>query len=176
MPNFAYIACSIDGFISDKNGELEWLTSIPNTSESDFGFAEFIDRIDGIIMGRKTFETVLGFPSWPYSKPVFVLSSTLNEIPVHLAGKCSIVNGSIRSIVSNLNSLEIKTIYVDGGKTIQSFLAEDLIDEMTITTVSTILGAGTPLFGSVFPLLNFSIRSTEQLNQRLTKTVYVRER
>lgn len=176
MANIVYIACSIDGFIADQNNKLEWLTSIPNESRTDFGFENFLNRIDGIIMGRNTFEMVISFPEWPYTKPVFVLSSTLKEIPGFLKGKCSIVNGNIQSIVSALHNCGINSIYVDGGKTIQSFLAEDLIDEMIITTASKLIGSGVPLFGVLRSLLNFKIVQTEQLNPYLTQTKYVRER
>ncbi len=175
MPNIVYIACSMDGYIADKTGSIDWLTSIPNESNSDFGYGEFMDRIDGIVMGRKTFETVLSFPEWPYTKPAFVLSYTISKIPAHIEGKCTILNGSVNEIVQNLNNQGINAIYVDGGKTIQAFLKEDLIDEMTITTVSKILGSGTPLFGSNENLLNFKIFKTELLNKYFTKTVYVRE-
>jgi dihydrofolate reductase len=66
MPNYLYIAASIDGFIADKNGGIDWLTQIPNTGKSDYGFSEFMKKIDGIIMGRKTFEKVLSFNEWVY--------------------------------------------------------------------------------------------------------------
>lgn len=176
MPNIVYIACSMDGYIADKNGSIEWLTAIPNECGSDFGYAEFMECIDGIIMGRNTFETVLGFSEWPYTKPVFIISSTMKEIPEHLTGKCSIVSGEISTIIQELNNQGICSIYVDGGKTIQSFLAEDLIDEMTVTTVAKVLGSGTALFGSTDHLLDFKIVSTEQLNEYFTKTVFVRKR
>ena len=74
MANIVYIATSLDGYIARKDGSIDWLTDIPNPEGSDFGFSAFMERIDGIIMGRGTFETVLSFGQWPYSKPVFVLS------------------------------------------------------------------------------------------------------
>jgi dihydrofolate reductase len=61
MPNLVYIATSIDGFIAREDGNMDWLMNLPNPEKSDYGFSVFLDRLDGIIMGRKTFETVLGF-------------------------------------------------------------------------------------------------------------------
>jgi len=88
MPNVVYIATSLDGYIADANGSLDWLNTVPNPDSTDYGFADFMDGIDALVMGRKTFETVLGFGGdWPYSKPVFVLSSTLKALPETLQCK-----------------------------------------------------------------------------------------
>ena len=77
MTNIVYIATSLDGYIADKDGGLDWLNSIPNPENVDLGFANFMERIDALVMGRATFETVCGFDvEWPYPKPVFVLSNT----------------------------------------------------------------------------------------------------
>ena len=81
MANYVYIATSLDGFIADKDGGLDWLMEIPNPDKSDYGFAEFMNTVDALLMGRKTFEIVVSFGQWPYTKPVFVLSNSLKEIP-----------------------------------------------------------------------------------------------
>ncbi|MCJ7716323.1 MAG: dihydrofolate reductase family protein, partial [Anaerolineales bacterium] len=67
MANIVYIATSLDGFIARKDGSIDWLMDIPNPDNSDYGFSAFMERIDGIIMGRNTFETVLSFGQWPYA-------------------------------------------------------------------------------------------------------------
>ncbi len=71
MPNIVYIATSLDGYIAKKDGGIDWLFEIPNSEESDFGFGEFMKSIDAIVMGRNTFEIVVTFDIWPYTKPVF---------------------------------------------------------------------------------------------------------
>jgi len=96
MSNIVYIATSLDGFIARKDGSLDWLMEYPNPEKSDFGFASFLDRIDGIIMGRKTFEVVLGFREWPYTKPVFVLTTSLKEMPAHLRNKAALCQGDLK--------------------------------------------------------------------------------
>ena len=75
MKNIVYIATSIDGYIATPEGGLEWLENIPNPEKSDFGYNDFIDSIDGVVMGKNTFEKVLSFGSWPYNKKVFVLKN-----------------------------------------------------------------------------------------------------
>ena len=72
-----FIATSLDGFIADKNGSVDFLYKYPEPSGEDMGYYNFMSTIDALVMGRKTFETVLGFGvEWPYTKPVFVTSSS----------------------------------------------------------------------------------------------------
>ena len=133
MANIIYIATSLDGFIAASDGGIEWLNEIPNPEQSDYGWSDFISGIDAILMGRNTFEKVLTFGFWPYEKPVFVITNSLKKLPKDIVGKAEIVKGSINEIIDQLNQRGYINIYVDGGKVIQSFLAEDMIDEMIIT-------------------------------------------
>ena len=176
MANYVYIACSLDGFIAKPDGNLDWLVNIPNETNDDFGFAAFIDKIDGIVMGRLTFETVRTFKPWPYSKPVFVLSRTLKEVPAHLEGAAEIVNGQPEEIVRALSERNVRNLYVDGGKTIQSFLAADLIDEMIVTVIAKIIGDGIPLFGAIRKESEFRVVGTEILNPYMVQNHYRRHR
>ena len=141
----------------------------------DYGFSDFIKLIDCIVMGRKTFNQVLKFEDWPYKKPVFVLSNTLKELPLKLDGKAEILSGKISDLVENLNSKGFNNLYIDGGQTIQSFLNEDLIDEMIITTVSIILGEGVPLFANIKRSTRFKCKKVDLINPYLVKHYYVRE-
>lgn len=165
--NFVFIGVSIDGYISDKNGGLEWLDRIPNPDKDDMGYYSFMDSIDALLMGRTTFETVCGFDiEWPYQKPVFVLSNTLNQIPEKLQNKVFLVNGSLNQVLNQIHKKGYYKLYIDGGKTIQSFLNEDLIDEMVISIIPTLLGGGSPLFAELEKPLNFElIQSKVYLNQ-----------
>ncbi len=176
MAVYVYVATSLDGFIATSDGGVDWLMDVPNPDESDYGFGEFMNRIDAIVMGRNTFETVLKFGSWPYTKPVFVLSGILAGVPDSVAGKAEIVGGSLITLLNRLRERGYQNLYVDGGRVIQSFLAEDLVDEMIITRVPILLGQGIPLFGRLPKLLKFRHEKTELLNERLTKSYYVRIR
>lgn len=156
MPNIVYIATSLDGYIADKNHQLDWLHDIPNPDGSDMGFHQFMDNIDALVMGRNTLDIVLSFDcDWPYSKPVFVLSNTMTSVPEGYEDKVFLVNGELKQIVQELNQQGYQRLYIDGGKTIQSFLSEDLIDDMIITTIPTLLGGGIPLFGDLTQPLKF---------------------
>lgn len=176
MANIIYIATSIDGYIARKDGSIDWLTEWPNPDKSDYGFFAFLDSIDGIIMGRSTFETVTGFDEWVYTKPVFVLTNTLTELPGKWAHKGQIINGQLKEIIALLNNRGMHNFYIDGGKTIQSFLAEDLIDEMVITRIPILLGGGIPLFGDDGPELKFKHTATDIYNGGLVKISYTRDR
>ncbi|CAM4165533.1 dihydrofolate reductase family protein [Pseudoalteromonas maricaloris] len=177
MANIVYIGASLDGFIADKNNCLDWLHDLPNPEGSDLGFADFMARVDAIIMGRNTFETIQGFDcEWPYNKPVFVLSNTLKEVPKVFSDKVSLVRGELTDIVKQLAQLGFKNLYIDGGKTIQSFLQQDLIDELIITTIPTILGGGTPLFGKLNEPLKFRHVNTVRYLDCVVKNYYIRQR
>lgn len=74
MADIIYVATSIDGYIADRNGSLDWLQMVPNPDNNDLGFNNFMSEIDAMVMGRTTFKTVIGFGLWPYSFPVLVYS------------------------------------------------------------------------------------------------------
>lgn len=176
MSNYIYIAASLDNYIATIDDGLEWLDDISNPEKSDFGFSEFISKIDAIVMGRRTYEKVLTFNEWPYSKPVFVLSNSSFTIPKYLSSKIEIINGDIAIILNKLQTRGFTNIYIDGGKVIQSFLDADLLDELIITRVPILLGDGIPLFGKLSKPLKFIHFKTEILSNELTKSYYKRIR
>ncbi len=176
MANYVYIAMSLDGFIATVGGGLDWLNDIPNPDQSDYGFADFMSKIDAVVMGRNTYEKVLTFGEWVYDKPVFVFSNSLDRVPDDISDKAEIVKGNVNTVVEQLNSRGFHNLYVDGGKTIQSFLSADLIDHLIITHVSILLGDGIPLFGKVTKHMKFDQVKTEVLNKALVQSHYVRER
>ena len=175
MSNIVYIATSLDGYIAKTDGSIDWLMEVPNPEQSDFGFNDFIERIDGIIMGRNTFETIIKFDKWPYTKPVFVLSNKLKRIPEKFEYKVEIINGPLKNIIHNLKKRNIIDLYVDGGKTIQSFLKENLIDKLIITRIPIILGSGISLFAEIDFEIKFKHIKTEVYNNYLVKSAYIRE-
>jgi dihydrofolate reductase len=175
MANYVYIATSLDGFIASADGGIDWLNEIPNPDKSDYGYAEFMSGIDALVMGRNSFEKVLSFGVWPYNKPVFVLSHSMTEVPEDMAGKVEIIKGEIHEVVTLLNKRGYKNLYIDGGKVIQSFLKEDLIDELIITRVPILLGDGIPLFGKLDQIVKFKHIITEVLNNVLVKSSYARD-
>ncbi len=154
--NTVFIATSLDGYIADKEGGIDWLHAIPNPDHDDMGYNDLISRVDALVMGRTTFETVCGFDiDWPYTIPVYVLSNRLDVIPETYAEHAELVKGSLSDILQQIHAKGQKRLYIDGGATIQSFLKEDLIDELIITTIPVLLGGGSPLFGPLDQSLDF---------------------
>lgn len=177
MTNKVFIATSLDGYIADKDNKIDWLHQLPNPEGDDFGFEAFISGIDALLMGRNTFEMVLSFGvEWPYNKPVFVLSNSLTHVPKGYEGKVFLVNGELHQIVKNLAELGYHNLYIDGGKTIQSFLKEDLIDEMILTRIPVLLGAGYPLFGELPEPLGFRLLASKKYIDKVVQNHYVRDR
>jgi len=173
--NSVFIATSIDGYIADKMGRIDWLQSIPNPDNIDMGYGEFISRIDAIVMGRTTFETVCGFDiDWPYEKPVFVLSNTLKEIPANYNNKAFLVKGSLIEILEQIHQKGFYRLYIDGGATIQSFFKEDLIDEMIITIIPILLGGGSPLFSKLPHELEFDCKESKMFLNKIVQNHFQR--
>jgi len=175
--NSVFIATSLDGFIADKNGKIDWLNSIPNPDNDDMGYIEFTNGIDALVMGRITFETILGFDvAWPYNKPVFVLSNTLKEIPESHKDKAYLVKGTVTEILAKIHKKGYLRLYIDGGTTIRNFLKADLIDEMILTTIPILLGGGSSLFGELPNKLSFERIGTKSFLNQITQNHYKRKK
>ena len=146
MKTTAYIGTSLDGFIARKDGEIDWLIQFDD-NETNQSYTKFIGEIDAIVIGRGTFEKVLTFPTWFYQQKVFVLSTQIKEIPDNLKEKVTVLNMKPKELLLYLSDKGYSKLYVDGGKVIQSFLNENLLDELIITKVPILIGDGIPLFG-----------------------------
>ncbi len=146
MKASVFIGTSVDGFIARPNGNLDFL---PPGGGEPHGYDEFMDLVDALVIGRKTFETVLSFDTWFYGeKPVFVLS-TRPLAPAPVGAIVENMSGQPAEIVSRLEARGLQHIYVDGGITIQQFLRAGLIQRLIITRVPVLIGDGIPLFGSL---------------------------
>jgi dihydrofolate reductase len=151
MKTSVYSATSLDGFIARPDGRLDWLPGAEAEAEAsgeDYGYQAFIDTVDYLVMGRNTYALVLGFEPWPYAgTPVVVLSRRPVEIPARLAGAVEWMSGPPQEVVEQLAERGAQHLYIDGGRTIQGFLAEGLIQQLIITRVPVLIGQGIPLFG-----------------------------
>lgn len=174
--NLVFIGASLDGYIADRNGGLNWLTAIPNPEQSDMGYTEFMAQVDALVMGRKTFETVCGFEGdWPYAKPIFIVSRTLDTIAEEYRDKAELVKGSLVQILEKIHNKGYHRLYIDGGVTIQNFLKEDLIDEITITTIPIVLGGGSALFSILPKELEFTLVASKVFLDQLVQNHYIRK-
>ena len=146
MKASVFVGISVDGFMARADGSLDFL---PEGGGEPHGYDEFMSTVDALVIGRKTYETVLGFDSWAYGeKPVFVLSS--RELAPPPAG--AVVErlfGEPEDIVATLDRRGFHHLYVDGGVTIQGFLRAGLVQRLVMTRVPVLIGSGVPLFGTI---------------------------
>src|SRR5258706_4197307 len=175
MKTIVYIGTSLDGFIARKDGDIDWLTQFAN-DEAIHAYEELINRIDAIVIGKNTFEAVLAFPSWHYTKKVFVLSSSIKQAPDIVKEKVTILSMKPGELLNYLSGKGFSNIYIDGGKVIQDFLKEDLIDELIISKAPILIGSGIPLFGYLDIDLKFKHLRTEVHSNGLVRSYYERER
>jgi len=168
-----YIATSVDGFIARPDGDVSWLDEVePLEGGDDAGFGDFNDSIDVMVMGWGTFEKVLEFEG-PYgTKPVIVLSRSRTEVPEALRDRVSIDASTPRELVEKLSQEGYKRIYLDGGKVIQSFLREGLVDDMTLTTIPVLIGEGIPLFGSLEKDIKLRLLESRSWDNGLVQSKY----
>ena len=142
-----FIGISVDGFMARPNGALDFL---PEGGGEPHGYDEFIASVDALVIGRKTFETVLAFAKWPYGdKRVVVLSSRPLDFSAVRGGVVEQMAGPPAEIVSKLAASGAHHLYVDGGITIQGFLRAGLVQRLIITRVPVLIGDGIPLFGAL---------------------------
>jgi dihydrofolate reductase len=169
-----FIAASLDGFIARPNGDIDWLMAANDPGDSeDYGYGEFMNSVGCMVMGRNSFEKVLEFGEWPYEgKRVIVLSSTLTGVPAEAEGKVELCNGSIKDLAEQLKNEGIARVYLDGGVTIQSFLKEGLVSDLTITRVPVLIGSGLPLFGALEDDVALEHRATNAYPSGFVTSLY----
>jgi dihydrofolate reductase len=138
-----YIAMSLDGFIARRDGSIDWLSSVERAGE-DYGYKHFHDSIDTIVVGRNTYNQVLGFSPWPYAGKRCIVMTHSPPAPRH--GE-EFFDGPPQDLVAKLAAEGARHAYVDGGAVIQQFLRAGLIDALTVSIIPTLLGEGIRLFG-----------------------------
>lgn len=141
-----YIASSIDGYIARPDGDLDWLTKYPITPDLNYGYDKFFDSVDAVIMGGRTYRDILNMDViYPYKdKRSYVITQNKINTPQE---NIHFISDTIIEIVSDLKEKEGKDIWlVGGGEIISLLLSHDLVDEMIITCIPTLLGDGIPLF------------------------------
>ncbi|HVO35153.1 MAG TPA: dihydrofolate reductase family protein [Gemmatimonadales bacterium] len=169
MRTSVFVGISVDGFLARPDGGLEWL---PPGDGEDHGYNEFFASVDAVVIGRKTYEVVLGFGAWAYGKkPVFVLS-TRKLAPAPKGAVLERMSGDPADIVSQLDARGFRHVYVDGGVTIQRFLRAGLIQRLVITRVPVLIGEGIPLFGATGRDIALKHVATRQVAGGLVQSEY----
>ena len=162
---------SVDGFLARPDDTFDFL----QTGEQEpHGFNEFLASVDVVVIGRRTFEVVrkLGHLGLYGNKPVIVLSSHPLDFSSVKNGIVEQMSGEPIEIVRQLKSRGFKHAYVDGGITIQRFLAAGRIDLLVITRVPVLIGAGIPLFGPLPRDINLRHVATRSYSGGLVQSEY----
>ena len=142
-----FCGVSVDGFLARPNHALDFLDA---GGQEPHGYEEFYKSVDVVVIGRRTFEVVLTFGGWAYGKkPVIVLSTRPLDFSKVKGGVVEQMAGEPAEIVKQMKSRGFNHAYIDGGVTIQRFLASGCIDRLVITRVPVLTGAGIPLFGAL---------------------------
>ena len=148
-----YIATSVDGYIARPDGGLDWLARVEVAGE-DYGYAAFFAGVDALVIGRNTYDTVLGFGQWPYTGKRCVV---LTHRPAEPRDGVEFFAGEPGSLLERLALDGIRHVYLDGGAVIRQCLAVGLVDELTLSLIPIVLGAGIRLFAGGEPELGLRL-------------------
>jgi len=138
----AFLGASLDGFIAEADGGLGFLKPF---EQEEHGYADFYASVDTLLMGRKTYETVLGFEAWPFADRRVVVLSRNARVPCF--GE-RFLSGEPEDVLETLATLGARHVYADGGEVVTRFLGAGCLDRLTISVVPVILGTGIRLFAS----------------------------
>ena len=171
---FLFIAMSLDGFIAKQDGDISFLSQVEKEGE-DYGYAKFIESVDTIVLGRKTYDKILSMGiEWPYgSREVYVLTRSLKPD----SGSLHFYSGDLSDLILKLKSQKGKHIYCDGGaETVHQLLQEDLIDEVIISIIPHLLGDGIALFKGGLQEKKLQLMGATSFEKGLVQLHYIRIR
>jgi dihydrofolate reductase len=163
-----FIAMSLDGFIAGENGELDWL-SIVTRSNEDYGYQKFIDAVDLVLLGKKTYEVMKGFPEWPMNDKDCIVFSQSPMVPLKNE---TFFSGTAEEFIQQNISKPYQNVYVDGGHLIHSFLKVGLIYSLTISIIPILLGRGIPLFKGGLEKSSLQLVETKTFDSGLVQVTY----
>lgn len=165
-----YIAASVDGYIAKPNDDLSFLSIVEQEGE-DYGYNEFINNVDTVILGRRTYDWVMSHvPEFSHAdKETFVMTRT----PRPALGNTQFHTGDLKALVLSLKQKEGKNIFIDGGaEVVNSLLKENLIDEFYISIIPILLGAGIRLFREGFAEQQLQLINVKSYEKGLVQLHY----
>lgn len=163
-----YIATSLDGYIADVDGSVDWLFH-----DQDYGYAEFYDSIDIVIMGKTTYEQVLSFGEFPWKeKQCYVFSHEQNKEEEYV----TIVSGDAAEFLESFEDIDSRLWLVGGAHLLAPFFQNDLIDEYIISIHPVILGSGIPLFPATTPKVELELAGSTSFDSGLLQVLYKKVR
>lgn len=138
-----FLGISLDGFIAGPGGDLSWLSECSTESPTETGYDELMGQTDALVLGRNTYDAVLHFGNWPFAgKRVYVMTSR-PLLPAH--GEVAL-EGDIERVLRAAQASGARFIYLDGGNVVRQALEKNLVDELVLSWVPTVLGRGIRLF------------------------------
>lgn len=167
-----YIAQSLDGYIATENNDISWLSIVERDNE-DYGYASFIETVDTVFMGRKTYEKVLSFGiEFPHKgRTCYVLSKTLMGADSNVM----FFSGDIVDLVAKIKNEEGQNIFIDGGsEVVREFRDNDLIDEYVVSIIPVLLGKGIRLFKDTDTRNNLELTESKVFDSGLVQLRYSR--
>lgn len=167
-----YIATSLDGYIAKPNDDLSFLSIVQQEGE-DYGYADFVNSVDTVILGRKTYEWVMTkVPEFPHAdKESYIITRTARPS----IGKTNFYNGNLKDLISKLKAKQGKNIFIDGGaEIVNELLKDNLIDEFIISIIPIFVGNGTKLFKDGRPEEKLELVSTKHFEKGLVQLHYKR--
>ncbi|WP_258194261.1 dihydrofolate reductase family protein [Janthinobacterium sp. PAMC25594] len=143
-----FLGISIDGCIAGENGDLSWLAELAPDSPDATGYTALMEQVDTLLIGRTTYDAVLGFDPWPYAGKRVVVLSHRDFAPRHGEQRRE---GGVREVLEALAGEGCRHVYLDGGAIIRAALREGVIDSLTLSVLPVVLGKGVRLFDDALP-------------------------
>ena len=165
-----YIASSLDGYIAKSNDDLSFLSRVQQEGQ-DYGYAEFIDNVDTVILGRKTYDWVMKqVKEFPHAQ---LDSYIITRTPRQDIGKIKFYTGNLKELVLRLRQERGKNIFIDGGaEIVNELFKEKLIDQIYLSIVPILLGDGVRLFKEGLPEQNLRLINSKQFETGLIQLQY----
>ena len=165
-----FVACSVDGYIATLDGGLDWLEGAARDDE-DYGYDDFLATIDGLAMGRGTYDHIAHLDPLPFGeRPVFVFT----HYPPASRDGLHFWDAPPREALERWSAMGLDRVYVDGGVLVSSFLAQGLVGDITVTVVPVLLGEGRPLFHSGFPKSKLTLVDVKHWSSGMAQLSYLR--
>jgi dihydrofolate reductase len=173
MKASVFIAASVDGFIARLDNSLDWLENPHNRPGQDYGYQQFMQSVDALLMGRATFDVIRELKDWSANElPTFILTHRPLELPDGNFSEVERIQGTPGEVYGILEMRGYQHIYVDGGQVISGFLSARLLDEMIITRIPILLGRGIPLFRRLDLEIKLELLSAIDFSDGYTQNKY----